>query len=143
MQNLQDDAELARRTVEAFIRASVTAIPTGKQNSFAAHNPPSLVFAVVRKAGFWSLSNAFEKPVRPTGELSLVQASIKALDTHWGQLVRGYGDDQIESAAMYSLFPQDDLELESTAEYRTQSIQTLIDTAVGALNFGNASGEAT
>lgn len=141
--NLQDDTELARRTVEAFIRASITAIPTGKQNSFAAHNPPSLVFAVVRKTGFWSLSNAFEKPVRPTGDFSLVQESIRALDKHWGHLVSGYGDDDIQSAAIYSMFPQDDLELGSTAQYRTQSIQTLIDSVLSAINFGSSALEAT
>src|SRR6185503_11754224 len=31
--NLGDDTALARQTVEAFVRASVSAIPTGKQNS--------------------------------------------------------------------------------------------------------------
>ncbi len=39
------DAEaLAKSTVEAFIRAFVSAIPTGKQNSMAAHNFPSYAF---------------------------------------------------------------------------------------------------
>ena len=45
-QNLGNDVVLARKAVEAFLRASVAAIPTGKQNSMAAQNPPSLVFAV-------------------------------------------------------------------------------------------------
>ena len=45
--NLGGDEQLTRDTVEAFLNASIQAIPTGKQNSMAAHNPPSLVFAVV------------------------------------------------------------------------------------------------
>jgi CRISPR system Cascade subunit CasC len=53
--NLGKDVELARKAVEAFLRAAVAAIPTGKQNSMAAQNPPSLVFAVVRDKGLWSL----------------------------------------------------------------------------------------
>ena len=33
--NLKGDQELTYRTIEAFLRASVAAIPTGKQNSRA------------------------------------------------------------------------------------------------------------
>ena len=39
-ENLEGDADLVRRAVEAFARAFVTVMPTGKQNTFAAHNPP-------------------------------------------------------------------------------------------------------
>ena len=46
--NLQGDSALAGKTLEAFIRASVRAVPTGKQNSMAAHNPPSFILVVVR-----------------------------------------------------------------------------------------------
>src|SRR5262249_33379271 len=61
--NLGRDADLARGTLQAFLRASVAAIPTGKQNSMAAHNPPSLVLIVVRERGQWNLANAFLKPI--------------------------------------------------------------------------------
>ena len=71
---LQGDAELARTTASAFLTAFIHAIPTGKQNSFAAHNPPSLVFAIVRDGPPVSLANAFVKPSRretakPGGEV--------------------------------------------------------------------------
>lgn len=89
--NLGDDVDLARRTVEAFLRASVEAIPTGKQNTFAAHNPPSFVMAAVREEGMpWSLANAFEKPVRTNGQ-GVVDSSINALAGYWAQLSRMYG----------------------------------------------------
>jgi len=96
--NLQDDVGLARQTVEAFLKASVHAIPTGKQNTFAAHNPPSLVLAVVRDRGLYSLANAFEKPLRPDHNGSLVQNSIEALDNYWGRLERMYGKDDLLAA---------------------------------------------
>ncbi len=36
--NLSGDTDLANKAVETFLRASVSALPTGKQNSMAAHN---------------------------------------------------------------------------------------------------------
>ena len=93
--NLQGDTDLAHRTLEAFIRASVNAIPTGKQNSMAAHNPPSFVFAVVRRSGLWNLANAFLDPVAPRRGEDLSVRSIRALDSHWAKTARMYGDDAI------------------------------------------------
>ncbi|MEZ6043687.1 MAG: type I-E CRISPR-associated protein Cas7/Cse4/CasC [Planctomycetaceae bacterium] len=134
VKNLQGDHELAKRTVEAFVRASVSAIPSGKQNTFAAHNPPSFVFAVVRKSGLWSLSNAFERPVRPNGELSLVQRSITELDGYWGKLIAGYGKDQIMAGALFSLA---DVDLSSTKQYKKDSLQAVIDSALKSLDFSD------
>jgi CRISPR system Cascade subunit CasC len=91
LKNLGDDKQLALRTVEAFLRSSVLAVPTGKQNSMAAQNPPSAVFAVVRRSGLWSLTNAFVRPVSADKTGDLVQNSIKALDSCWRQLVDVYG----------------------------------------------------
>lgn len=89
--NLGGDKGLAVATVRAFLRASRDAIPTGKQNSFAARNLPSFVFAVVRESGFCSLANAFVRPVRPRGEEDLVQISIDSLTRHWNDLATIYG----------------------------------------------------
>ena len=58
VKNLGDDRDLALRTVEGFLRATVQAVPTGKQNNFAAQNPPSFLLAVVRKVarpGRWPM----------------------------------------------------------------------------------------
>ncbi|HPN53569.1 MAG TPA: type I-E CRISPR-associated protein Cas7/Cse4/CasC [Anaerolineaceae bacterium] len=91
--SLKGDTALAVRTVEAFLRASVKAVPTGKQNSSAAQNPPSFLMTVVRRDGSaWSLANAFEKPVSPNGQ-GLVHSSVKALDAYWGRLTSFYGGD--------------------------------------------------
>jgi CRISPR system Cascade subunit CasC len=101
--NLGGDEELAYKTVEAFLRASVAAIPTGKQNSMAAQNPPSFVLAVARSSGHWSLANAFVKPVRPTATTDLIEGSIAALDNYWGQLEAAYGKSQIIGKAYINL----------------------------------------
>lgn len=99
--NLDGDAGLANRTVEGFLRASVAAVPTGKQNAFAAQNPPSFLLAVVRTDGMsWSLANAFEAPVRAEGNNGLVAPSIAALDAYWGQLQQMYGGNGMTAAAL-------------------------------------------
>lgn len=83
---------LARSTVEAFIHAFVSAIPTGKQNSMAAHNFPSYALAVVRDGGLSvSLTNAFLKPARPRedktgGEIDLVDDSITKLEGYYERM---------------------------------------------------------
>ncbi len=90
--NLDADDELLRETVAAYVRASVLAIPTGKQNSMAAHNPPSLVLAIARESGSCvSLANAFAQPIRPTAEADLVAGSIKALQTYLQRISGMYG----------------------------------------------------
>src|SRR5690606_27169067 len=53
--NLGNDRDLAIAAVRAFLVASRDAIPTGKQNSFAARNAPSFIMTVVRPSGAWSL----------------------------------------------------------------------------------------
>ncbi|MGB3544036.1 type I-E CRISPR-associated protein Cas7/Cse4/CasC [Rubrivirga sp.] len=86
------DRHLAADAVEAFLEAAYTAIPTGKQNAFAAQTPPSLVMAVARGADGmpWSLANAFVDPVRANGR-GLVAESVARLGEHWDALVDMYG----------------------------------------------------
>jgi len=61
VENLQDDKELAARGLRAFLEGFVVAEPTGKQNTFAAHNPPEFVAVSVRRnTAPRNLANAFE-----------------------------------------------------------------------------------
>ncbi len=87
-ENLDGGDELLQRSVEAYVRAFTSAIPTGKQNSMAAHNPPSYALAVVRKKGqSVSLTNAFLKPAKPRGEdVDLVDDSVKKLEDYAGRM---------------------------------------------------------
>lgn len=90
--NLHGNAELARKTVEGFLRAAVEAIPSGKQNTFAAHTPPDLVHVVVRDGLPVSLANAFVEPVRPDHKGDLVHHSIRKLNEHAHRVGVMYGD---------------------------------------------------
>jgi CRISPR system Cascade subunit CasC len=125
---LQGDAALARQTCDAFIKAFVHAIPTGKQNSFAAHNPPSLVFAVVRDGPPVSLANAFVKPIAPRGKESLVEESIKALDDYYGRLVGMYGNGGLRTSAVCQM---EAVPLEQLKE-KSDSLAELIKIVVAA-----------
>ncbi|WP_019586907.1 type I-E CRISPR-associated protein Cas7/Cse4/CasC [Deinococcus apachensis] len=65
LENLGGDVDLAARGLRAFLEASIYSAPTGKQNTFAAHNAPGLMVQVVREnASPRNLANAFEKAVR-------------------------------------------------------------------------------
>jgi CRISPR system Cascade subunit CasC len=95
--------DLARRTVEGFLRAALDAIPTGKQNSFAAQNPTNLALAVVREDGkSWNLANAFEEPVRAKGNSGLIRPSIEALDSYWGDLTKRRDDAEFKAVAVFT-----------------------------------------
>lgn len=129
-QNLQKDRPLALKTVEAFLRAFVEAIPTGKQHSMAAQNPPDLVYVVVRDHGLWSLANAFVQPVSPTGKESLVQRSIAALDDYWRKLTDIYGDKSIRARAVCATEPNG---LETLKPHRVKGLDALVETVLRAL----------
>ncbi|MHB1504469.1 MAG: type I-E CRISPR-associated protein Cas7/Cse4/CasC [Acidimicrobiales bacterium] len=90
--NLYGDRDLATRAVEAFATAFVTAMPTGKQNTFAAHNPPAAAVFVTRTSGSWNLANAFADPVRVGRQTDLVKESCARLAAHWNELVSMYGN---------------------------------------------------
>jgi CRISPR system Cascade subunit CasC len=134
--NLGGDRELAHKAVEAFIRASVTALPTGKQNSMAAHNPPDAIFAVVRKGGTpVSLANAFTKPVRPERDTDLMEASITRLDDYWGKLTTVYGETSIAAKAICTI---PTVELKHLHAAKTNSLAEVVTTVMQALNGGPA-----
>jgi CRISPR system Cascade subunit CasC len=128
-ENLGDDETLTAATVEAFLRAAINAIPAGKQNSMAAQNPPLFVLAVVRKAGLWSLANAFVDPATPR-EGDLVSNSIKKLDEHWGQLTTMYGAEQIADKCYVSFNGQDLPRLNGA---RVASISELVGRVLNAV----------
>jgi len=132
VRNLHGDRDLAERTVDGFLRAAMEAVPTGKQNAFAAQNPPSLVVAVVRRDGMgWSLANAFERPVYARRDSGLVAPSVEALDTYWGRLCQVYGTDTLERTAALALEP--DLPLTHLQEAQVTDREALIGAVLEAI----------
>lgn len=84
-----DHEKLAAHTVGAFIRSAALANPTGKQNSFAAHNPPDGMLIEIKNAPI-SYANAFANPVG-NGERDIISQSIAQLAQYVHDLDTGYG----------------------------------------------------
>jgi len=95
----------ADRVIEAFLKAMVYAIPTGKQNSFAAQNLPSFGLFVRRQGGVpISLANAFATPVRTSQQDDdLVGLSVAALTKHWDSLKAVYGEQGVTHKSLFHL----------------------------------------
>ncbi len=143
LKNLNGDADLARRTVEGFMRASIVAVPSGKQNSTAPLNPPSFLLAVVRTDGMgWNLANAFEKPVTAGYNTSLVEGSIAALDNYWGKLEAIYGNETLTSVSSLNLDGEGqlaNLNGNRTAANLNDWIASVLDALPAATSSGSAS----
>jgi len=123
--NLQNDAELFKGGLAAFLRASILAVPSGKQNSHAAHNPPSFIaFAIRKNASPRNLANSFAKPATAING-SLVGNSLEKLALEWKKLDDFFGD----TAQVYYWNGSESLFV--LGEART-SCDQLVDSAVGA-----------
>lgn len=92
--NLQGDSELTMAAIEAFTKAMALAIPTGKQNSFAAQNLPEFVGVCLRHGVPMSLANAFEKPVSARFDQGLTEQSVEHLARYDDKISAVYGADE-------------------------------------------------
>ena len=84
-----DHEKLAAHTVGAFIRGAALVNPTGKQNSFAAHNPPDGILIEIKNAPV-SYANAFANPVG-NGARGIISQSVAQLAQYVHDLDTGYG----------------------------------------------------
>lgn len=94
VENLQGDTELATKGLRAFLEGFVVAEPTGKQNTFAAHNPPEFIAVSVRRnTAPRNLANAFETAVFPKKGESLTRKSAEELAKKAKALQSAFGGD--------------------------------------------------
>ena len=97
IRNLGDDPDartLALKGVSAFLTALAMAIPSGKQNTFAAHNLPEFIGITVHDKQPISLANAFQKPVwHGEHENGLAAASVARLQNQVTTLDKAYSLD--------------------------------------------------
>ncbi len=94
-ENLQNDTELASKGLRAFLEGFIVAEPTGKQNTFAAHNPPEFVAVSVRRnTAPRNLANAFETAVRVRKDESLTKKSAEELVKKAKALQVVYGGEE-------------------------------------------------
>jgi len=126
------DYDEADKVSSAFLDAMVYAVPTGKQNSFAAQNLPSFGLFVRRQGGVpLSLANAFAKPVRPIGEDDdLVGLSVAALSDHWAELRKVYGDQGLAAVSCFHLGQQH--RLDELSEFDKGTVDAAIQAVLEA-----------
>ncbi|GLV48850.1 type I-E CRISPR-associated protein Cas7/Cse4/CasC [Thermus sp. LT1-2-5] len=96
LENLQGDKELALKGALAFFAAFASTLPSGKQNSFAAHNPPLFVAFRAGEGLPRNLATAFERPIRPREDRALSALSVEALVREWERFDRAFGPLQPE-----------------------------------------------
>lgn len=132
--NLQGDRDLVLAAVQAFTLAMARAVPSGKQNSFAAHNPPQFVGICLRHAAPMNLANAFERPVAARRDQSLTQLSVQALADHEAQLAAVYGspDDRWVSLDLSGQWPQEKGAFRGSLAELAQSVKSLADEVLPA-----------
>jgi len=79
----ETEKELAKSAVQAFVQAISLANPSGKQNSFAAHNPPHFVGVEIKSKKIpVNLANAFIQPIKPDSKKSLNENAAEALSKY-------------------------------------------------------------
>jgi len=76
---LADNSDALEKALREFIRAFVCSMPTGKQNTFAAHTMPEAVLAVIRTDRPLNLADAFETAVLSRDGEGMIPASARAL----------------------------------------------------------------
>lgn len=128
-ENLQDNQELAAKGLRAFLEGLVIAEPTGKQNTFAAHNAPEFVLVTVRRnTAPRNLANAFETAIRARDGLTrksadALLAKAQALQTAYGGKASAFALDLTGA------------EVEGVAK-RVASLQELLDAVMAEVARG-------
>jgi CRISPR system Cascade subunit CasC len=134
--NLKGNEELAAHTVGAFLRGAALATPSGKQNSFAAHNPPDGMLIEIRDTPI-SYANAFADPVPSKGERDVISQSVAQLGQYVHDLDTGYGKPQqrfwFSPNLRYRLAVVENQEETDLAQTSLRSLDDLIPAVIAAL----------
>jgi len=126
--------KLAQNAVLALLESACRVTPTGKQNSFAAHQLPAAVWVEVRpNRAPVSYANAFVDAVRPGQDFDkvkqttgrspdLVATSLYKLSTHAEALTTGF---DLQSTARFVLAPEFPLDFKPQDVTRVNSLTEL------------------
>lgn len=135
--NLKGNKELAAHTVGAFIRGAALVNPTGKQNSFAAHNPPDGILVEI-KTNPISYANAFAKPATQ-GDRDIISQSIAQLGQYIHDLDEGYGKPKqrfwFSPNLRYPLSVIKDNQESAVSENNLKSLDELIPAVITAIGY--------
>lgn len=92
--------QATKKAIEAFLRAFVTSMPTGKQNTFANRTLPAAVVVQIRNTQPVSLVGAFEKPVYATEDHSVTELACKRLADQTNAIDEAFGTSPIKTFVM-------------------------------------------
>jgi len=139
VENLKGNKELAAHTVGAFIRAAALVNPTGKQNSFAAHNPPDGMLVEIKNTPI-SYANSFASPVPTKGERDMISQSIAQLGQYVHDLDTGYCKREkrfwFSPNLRYELSAPDDNKKEiAVAESNLKSLDELVRAVISTIGY--------
>jgi CRISPR system Cascade subunit CasC len=84
-----------RRAVEAFVRAFVESMPTGKSNTFANHTLPDAVVVKLRDSRPVSFVGAFEEPVTQDEKSGQVREACRKLSRYIPEVEGAYGAEAV------------------------------------------------
>ena len=124
-ENLGFNHDLTAVAVGGLIVAAARAIPTGKQNSTAAQNPPHYIKVILREDGqLWSLAGAFSKPVyiSRNSNHSYEEQSVKRLEEYFQQLTDAYGAPKNIFDKKIELGSKDGISLEKLQDTVVQEV---------------------
>jgi CRISPR system Cascade subunit CasC len=128
---------LAAHTLGAFIRGVALVNPTGKQNSFAAHNPPDGMLIEIKDTPI-SYANAFAAPVPSKGERDMISQSIAQLARYVHDLDTGYGKPKnrfwFSPNLRHTLGVVEDKKEIALAENNIKSLDQLIPAVIKAID---------
>ncbi|NIH83761.1 type I-E CRISPR-associated protein Cas7/Cse4/CasC [Amycolatopsis granulosa] len=122
--NLGDPAA-TREAVETFVRAFVTSMPTGKQNTFANRTLPDAVLVLVRETQSINLIGAFEDAITDRDNGSRITAAVGRLADHGREVHEAYDEQPV---AGWSVGVG-----ERTAELGELGQRTTLDTLITSL----------
>lgn len=119
--------------VQHFADAFARAIPSGKQNTFAAHNPPVSYLVLARRRGQWNLANAFLEPAHAGAGRDLARVSTIAMLNELSELQRAYGREDEELRGVLLTLRNDSDELPAGIE-RVERLDDVLDFVASALS---------
>lgn len=90
-------AEAASKAVAAFIRAFVTSMPTGKQNTFANRTLPDAVVVSVRESQPVNLVGAFEDAIVASDSSTRLHQASQRLADYSAEIDRAYAQSSVAS----------------------------------------------
>lgn len=129
-------AEATVLAVEAFAKAFVRSMPSGKQNTFAHRTLPDAVLFSLREDQPVNLVTAFEEPVNAVGAARSV-AAAKALVTRYSAIESSFGDGATRNFVVATGEGADTLSAIAEPVSFAEAVEGVVDTVRAALGVSS------